>query len=55
MAATPVLSLVILLDLLEAEDDLAGAIGPALAPGLSRQVFGTLNIKSQCTMKVRKC
>ena len=47
MAATPVLSLVILLDLLEAEDDLAGAIGPALAPGLSRQVFGTLNIKSQ--------
>ena len=37
-----ILALVLLLDLLEAEDDLVGPSGPALAPGLGGQVFRAL-------------
>ena len=37
-----ILALVLLLDLLEAEDDLVGSSGPALAPGLGGQVFRAL-------------
>ena len=38
----PVLALVLLLDLLEAEDDLVWPGGPALAPWLGGQVFRAL-------------
>ena len=37
-----ILALILLLDLLEAEDDLVGPGGPALAPRLGGQVFRAL-------------
>ena len=43
MKHTPVLSLILLFDFLESENNLARSIGPTLAPGLSGKVFWTLN------------